>query len=203
MPVVLDMSYSKSFPGGYVADAYERMFLNTAKGDGSLFVGSQDPHAPPGRASLAVKKVAKPRPIMVAFSLCTPTMFWPNLGQSWALHMFSLPCISATTLEKSHCALAVCDSRALCLCKVAAHSRRSGGGWRLGGSTALSADANDVQISQLPDKVRVVIKALEDCGCAIEGDIRVVLVVIRAGTVFASCAHRAYSDSPVRSCSNK
>jgi len=42
VPVVLDMSYSKSFPGGYVADAYERMFLNTAKGDGSLFVGSQE-----------------------------------------------------------------------------------------------------------------------------------------------------------------
>eukprot|EP00931_Biecheleriopsis_adriatica_P005318 TRINITY_DN106844_c0_g1_i1.p1 TRINITY_DN106844_c0_g1~~TRINITY_DN106844_c0_g1_i1.p1 ORF type:complete len:626 (+),score=141.04 TRINITY_DN106844_c0_g1_i1:108-1985(+) len=41
-PVVLDMSYSKSFRGVYVADAYERMFLNTAKGDGSLFVGSDE-----------------------------------------------------------------------------------------------------------------------------------------------------------------
>eukprot|EP00440_Ansanella_granifera_P017810 gb/GFBE01019343.1/.p1 GENE.gb/GFBE01019343.1/~~gb/GFBE01019343.1/.p1 ORF type:complete len:626 (+),score=167.72 gb/GFBE01019343.1/:1-1878(+) len=41
-PIVLDMSYSKSFPGGYVADAYERMFLNTAKGDGSLFVGADE-----------------------------------------------------------------------------------------------------------------------------------------------------------------
>lgn len=40
MPVVLDMSYQKSFPGAYVADAYERMFLNAAKGDGSLFVGA-------------------------------------------------------------------------------------------------------------------------------------------------------------------
>jgi len=39
-PVVMDMSYTKSFPDIYVADAYERMFLNTAKGDGSLFVGS-------------------------------------------------------------------------------------------------------------------------------------------------------------------
>jgi len=42
VPVVLDMTYSKSFPGGYVADAYERMFLNTAKGDGSLFVGAEE-----------------------------------------------------------------------------------------------------------------------------------------------------------------
>merc|ERR1712066_956438 len=41
-PVVLDMSYAKSFGGSYVADAYERMFLNTAKGDGSLFVGSDE-----------------------------------------------------------------------------------------------------------------------------------------------------------------
>merc|ERR1719343_439743 len=40
VPVVLDMSYSNAFPDSYVADAYERMFLNTFKGDGSLFVGS-------------------------------------------------------------------------------------------------------------------------------------------------------------------
>jgi len=40
VPVVLDMSYNNAFPGQYVADAYERMFLNTFKGDGSLFVGS-------------------------------------------------------------------------------------------------------------------------------------------------------------------
>jgi len=42
MPVVLDMSYQKSFPDAYVADAYERMFLNAAKGDGSLFVGAAE-----------------------------------------------------------------------------------------------------------------------------------------------------------------
>jgi len=41
-PVVMDMSYTNSFPDMYVADAYERMFLNTAKGDGSLFVGSAE-----------------------------------------------------------------------------------------------------------------------------------------------------------------
>ena len=37
---VMDMSYSKSFPGAYVADAYERMFYNAAKGDGLIFVDS-------------------------------------------------------------------------------------------------------------------------------------------------------------------
>lgn len=42
LPVVLDMSYQQSFPGAYVADAYERMFLNAAKGDGSLFVGADE-----------------------------------------------------------------------------------------------------------------------------------------------------------------
>jgi len=40
VPVVLDMSYSNAFPDSYVADAYERMFLNTYNGDGSLFVGA-------------------------------------------------------------------------------------------------------------------------------------------------------------------
>lgn len=42
VPVVLDMSYANAFPHLYVADAYERMFLNTFKGDGSLFVGSDE-----------------------------------------------------------------------------------------------------------------------------------------------------------------
>jgi glucose-6-phosphate 1-dehydrogenase len=41
-PVVMDKSYTKAFPTNYVADAYERMFLNTAKGDRSLFVGSDE-----------------------------------------------------------------------------------------------------------------------------------------------------------------
>jgi len=42
VPVVLDMSYKSAFPGNYVADAYERMFLKTFQGDGSLFVGSEE-----------------------------------------------------------------------------------------------------------------------------------------------------------------
>merc|ERR1719460_3073291 len=38
-PTVMDMKYSTQFSGAYVGDAYERMFLNAAHGDGSLFVG--------------------------------------------------------------------------------------------------------------------------------------------------------------------
>merc|ERR1740130_2044257 len=41
-PVRMDMSYEHSFPGCYVADAYERMLLNAAKGDRSLFVSSPE-----------------------------------------------------------------------------------------------------------------------------------------------------------------
>eukprot|EP00931_Biecheleriopsis_adriatica_P102790 TRINITY_DN7771_c0_g1_i1.p1 TRINITY_DN7771_c0_g1~~TRINITY_DN7771_c0_g1_i1.p1 ORF type:complete len:660 (+),score=129.99 TRINITY_DN7771_c0_g1_i1:242-1981(+) len=38
--VVSTMSYQENFPSSYVADAYERVFLNAGKGDRSLFVGS-------------------------------------------------------------------------------------------------------------------------------------------------------------------
>lgn len=41
-PVVLDMSYKNSFDNCYVCDAYERMFLNAAKGDGTIFVGQDE-----------------------------------------------------------------------------------------------------------------------------------------------------------------
>lgn len=41
-PVVLDMTYTNAFSGSYVADAYERMFLNAARGDGTIFVGQDE-----------------------------------------------------------------------------------------------------------------------------------------------------------------
>jgi len=41
-PACLDMSYRTQFSQCYVADAYERMFLNAAKGDKSLFVGNEE-----------------------------------------------------------------------------------------------------------------------------------------------------------------
>jgi glucose-6-phosphate 1-dehydrogenase len=39
-PTVMDMKYATQFQGAYVGDAYERMFLNAALGDGSLFVSA-------------------------------------------------------------------------------------------------------------------------------------------------------------------
>lgn len=41
-PTVMDMNYATQFRDAYVGDAYERMFLNAAKGDGSLFVSSPE-----------------------------------------------------------------------------------------------------------------------------------------------------------------
>jgi len=41
-PKHLDMNSQHSFPGSYVPGAYERMLLNAASGDQSLFVGSEE-----------------------------------------------------------------------------------------------------------------------------------------------------------------
>jgi hypothetical protein len=41
-PVHLEMNYERAFPGSYNAAAYERMLLNAASGDQSLFVGSEE-----------------------------------------------------------------------------------------------------------------------------------------------------------------
>merc|ERR1719387_1962803 len=41
-PTVMDMSYKKQFADAYVGDAYERMFLNAALGDQSLFVSADE-----------------------------------------------------------------------------------------------------------------------------------------------------------------
>jgi len=41
-PVVMDMTYSSQFGGAYVGYAYERMLLNTALGEQSLFVSSEE-----------------------------------------------------------------------------------------------------------------------------------------------------------------
>ena len=56
---VMDMSYDKQFTDAYVGDAYERMFLNAALGDQSLFVSADElvemwrTHLPPQMFSLA------------------------------------------------------------------------------------------------------------------------------------------------------
>ncbi|KAK7232893.1 glucose-6-phosphate dehydrogenase [Aureococcus anophagefferens] len=41
-PACMDMRYSSEFERAYLADAYERMFLNAAKGDSSLFVSAPE-----------------------------------------------------------------------------------------------------------------------------------------------------------------
>ena len=41
-PAVMDMTYSTQFQRAYVGDAYERMFLNAARGDQALFVSSAE-----------------------------------------------------------------------------------------------------------------------------------------------------------------
>jgi len=41
-PTVMEMHYKDEFANMYVGDAYERMFLNAAKGDGSLFVSAAE-----------------------------------------------------------------------------------------------------------------------------------------------------------------
>jgi glucose-6-phosphate 1-dehydrogenase len=41
-PVVIDMEYKHQFAEAYLGDAYERMFLNTARGDQALFVSSDE-----------------------------------------------------------------------------------------------------------------------------------------------------------------
>ena len=38
----MDMSYASQFEGAYVGDAYERMFLNAARGDQALFVSAAE-----------------------------------------------------------------------------------------------------------------------------------------------------------------
>jgi len=41
-PVVMDMNYGAQFTGAYVGDAYERMILNAARGEQSLFVSDAE-----------------------------------------------------------------------------------------------------------------------------------------------------------------
>jgi len=93
VPVVLDMSYANSFPGGYVADAYERMFLNTAKGEGSLFVGSDELHEAWRIFTPLLKEIdesSKVKPIVYPFGVRVPEgmdafakRYGIIMGESW------------------------------------------------------------------------------------------------------------------------
>lgn len=74
VPIVLDMTYSSAFPGNYVADAYERMFLNTFKGDGSLFVGSDELTEAWRVFTPLLKEIdeKKPQPVIYPFGVNFP-----------------------------------------------------------------------------------------------------------------------------------
>jgi glucose-6-phosphate 1-dehydrogenase len=73
-PVVMDMTYKTSFSGSYVADAYERMFLNAVKGDGTIFVG-QDELVEAWRIFTPLLNeidVKKPQPVIYPFGSRVP-----------------------------------------------------------------------------------------------------------------------------------
>ena len=76
-PTCMDMRYASTFGGSYLADAYERMFLNAAKGDSSLFVSSGELREA-WRVFTpllhAIDKV-RPKPILYAFGERNPRGF--------------------------------------------------------------------------------------------------------------------------------
>ncbi len=78
----MDMRYASTFGGSYLADAYERMFLNAAKGDSSLFVSSGELREA-WRVFTpllhAIDKV-RPKPILYAFGERNPRGF-----RDWSL----------------------------------------------------------------------------------------------------------------------
>jgi glucose-6-phosphate 1-dehydrogenase len=81
-PTCMDMRYASTFGGSYLADAYERMFLNAAKGDSSLFVSSGELREA-WRVFTpllhAIDKV-RPKPILYAFGERNPRGF-----RDWSL----------------------------------------------------------------------------------------------------------------------
>jgi len=100
---VLDMSYSTAFPGGYVADGYERMFLNAFKGDGSLFVGSGELTEAWRIFTPLLDEIdnSKPQPVIYPFGVRVPdgmdnfaSHYGITMTESWmeylALHARSL-----------------------------------------------------------------------------------------------------------------
>merc|ERR1712176_1710246 len=76
-PVQLDMSYKRAFPGSYVAGAYERVFLNAARGDQSLFVGSNELTEAWRIFTPILDEIdqTQPQPIIYPFGSRTPPCF--------------------------------------------------------------------------------------------------------------------------------
>ena len=77
VPTVMDMTYAGEFKDAYIADAYERMFLNAAKGDASLFVSGAE-IAEAWRIftpMLHAIDATKPKPVVYPFGTRNPTGF--------------------------------------------------------------------------------------------------------------------------------
>jgi len=100
VPVLLDMSYSSTFPESYVADAYERMFLNTFKGDGSLSVGSEELTEAWRIFTPLLHQIeqTKPLPMLYPFGVRAPagmdlfaSTYGIVLGESWHEYLAKLP----------------------------------------------------------------------------------------------------------------
>mmetsp|Transcript_21552 Transcript_21552/g.41155 ORF Transcript_21552/g.41155 Transcript_21552/m.41155 type:complete len:603 (-) Transcript_21552:81-1889(-) len=107
-PAVLDMSYSTSFPGGYVADGYERMFLNAFNGDGSLFVGGGELTEAWRIFTPLLDDIdkSKPQPVIYPFGVRVPdgmdqfaSRYGIIMGESWMEHL-ALQANSLSSLKK-------------------------------------------------------------------------------------------------------
>lgn len=81
-PTCMDMRYANAFGGSYLADAYERMFLNATKGDSSLFVSSGELREAWRVFTPLLHAIDKqrPRPISYAFGERNPRGF-----RDWSL----------------------------------------------------------------------------------------------------------------------
>jgi glucose-6-phosphate 1-dehydrogenase len=86
-PTCMDMRYASTFGGSYLADAYERMFLNAAKGDSSLFVSSGELREAWRVFTPLLHAIDKtrPKPILYAFGERNPRGF-----RDWSLQHASV-----------------------------------------------------------------------------------------------------------------
>lgn len=87
-PVLLNMDYKSSFPGSYVAAAYERMLLNAARGDRSLFVGSTELVEAWRIFTPILDEIdtAKPEPVLYPFGSREPAGL-DDFAQSHGVHI--------------------------------------------------------------------------------------------------------------------
>ena len=80
-PAVMDMSYASQFSGAYLGDAYERMFLNAARGDQALFVSAAELYEAWRIFTPLLHQIdeTKPQPVVHPFG------YYPRGYKEWAL----------------------------------------------------------------------------------------------------------------------